>query len=77
MNDLIIQFARLWGQLEAAPITGNDEEIRRILTEYDSEDMLSMISRWADEFMKSDEDDTCDFFYSKVEELTGLSMFGK
>ncbi len=69
MNDIIVQFARLWGQLEATVLTAEDEDTSDMLKAYDSEEMLKVISEWAEEFAASDEEDTCDFFYSKIELL--------
>ncbi len=69
MNDLIVQFARLWGQYEAYVQNAEDEEISDTLKSYDSEEMLKVISKWADEYEKSDEDDTVDFFEKKLKEL--------
>ena len=69
MNDVIVQFARLWGQLEATTLTAKDEDTSDMLKAYDSEDMLNVISGWAEDFLNSDEEDTCEFFYKKVETL--------
>ncbi len=67
--DIIVQFARLWGQLEATVYTVEDEDTSDLLKSYDSEEMLNLLKNWSDEFIKSDTEDTCDFFYTKIKEL--------
>ncbi len=69
MNDLIVQFARLWGIKEAYRQSVRDEEISDILKTYDSQEMLSVLTKWATEFPNSYVEDTTDFFEMKLEEL--------
>lgn len=69
MSDIIVAFARLWGQLEATVLTAKDEEISEMLKAYDSEECLNLLTQWKEEYNNTDEDDTCDFFYKKIEEL--------
>ena len=69
MNDVIIQFARLWGQTEVWRVSVKDEDISDELKGYDSEEMLALLTKWAEEFMAGDEEDTVVFFERKVAEL--------
>ena len=69
MNDIIIQFARLWGQNEAYILNARDKEISKKLKEYDSEEMLELLTKWAEEYLQSDIEDTVDFFESKLKEI--------
>lgn len=71
MNDIIVQFARLWGQLEATTISAADEDVSDALKGYDSEELLVLLKGWSEEYMTSDIEDSCDFFYSKVKKLVG------
>ncbi len=68
MNDVIIQFARLWGQNEVLVLT-KDEQIAEELKAWDSEELLSLLTKWAEEFLNSDEEDSVEFFDNKVAEL--------
>ena len=63
MNDVIVQFARLWGRFK------RNIRYSDMLKAYDSKEMLNVISGWAEDFLNSDEEDTCEFFYKKVETL--------
>ena len=69
MNDVIVQFARLWGQAETLNLTEEDRKISRETKAYDSMELLDLLTKWAKEYMVSDEEDTCDFFYRKLGEL--------
>ena len=73
MNDVIIQFARLWGQKEVLPLcyTKREEEIAEELKSYDSIEMRNLLQQWADEFLYDNEDceDTVEFFEEKVANL--------
>ena len=69
MNDVIVQFARLWGQTEMWRVSAMDEDISDELKGYDSEELLNLLTDWAEEFMAGDYDDTVGFFESKVEKL--------
>lgn len=71
INDIMIQFARLWGQLEATVITAEDEDISDELKQYDSEEVLNIVKKWADEYFSDENDieDSCEFFYNKVHEI--------
>ena len=69
MNDLMIQFARLWGQYEAYRISAKDEEISDMLKGYDSLELLGIVYDWAEEYCLIDAEDTVEFFESKIEEM--------
>ncbi len=71
MNDVVVQFARLWGQKEATAISAKDEDISDTLTEYDSEELLKILTEWASEYLNGDYDDTDDFFEEKMEAFLG------
>lgn len=72
MNDIMIQFARLWGQLEATTITAKDENVSDYLKSYDSEEVMNIVWKWSEEYLSNDNEieDSCDFFYKKIVELT-------
>ena len=67
--DIIVAFARLWGQKEAWYMSENDEKVRNELIAYDSQECLELLTEWANEYMNSDEEDTVQFFEKKIEEL--------
>lgn len=70
MDDLIIQFSRLWGQHETLTVTAKDEKISDILKGYDSIELRDLLLQWADEFYSNGEyEDTVEFFEHKVEEM--------
>lgn len=72
MNDLIVQFARLWGQNEILPLcfTKEDEEKANILKSYDSEELKVILSEWAKEYLEDDDYfDIVDFFEMKLDKL--------
>lgn len=72
MNDIMIQFARLWGQLEATTITAKDKDVSDYLKSYDSEEVMNIVWEWSEEYMADDNniEDSCDFFYIKIKEIT-------
>ncbi len=82
MQDIIIQFARLWGQREVLILNEKDERMADMLKSYDSEDLQQLLQLWADEFTNGSEDDTVDFFERKLDELynvcyeQGCELFG-
>ena len=78
VSDIIIQFARLWGQKEILTLgfTKEEEKIAEELKAYDSEEMLKILSGWAEEYLMESsfllEDeclDTVDFFEKKLADL--------
>ena len=80
MNDVIVQFARLWGQREtlAVPFTEEEERVSEQLRSYDSDDCLKVLSAWAEEFLSNNnavEDElirdfnAVEFFEKKLKEI--------
>lgn len=70
MDDLIIQFARLWGQREVLILNADDEKLADILKSYDSIELRNFMQQWADEFLYDENnEDTVDFFEKKIEEM--------
>ena len=69
MNDIIVTFARLWGQQEAYYSTPEEQKISDELKSWDSQECLELLTKWAKEYMASPEEDTCEFFARKVAEL--------
>ena len=77
MDDLIVQFARLWGQRETFAFNEKEEKIAEMLKGYDSEELLQLLQAWAEEYASLPENshwltvDTVDFFERKIEEMFG------
>jgi hypothetical protein len=71
MDDLIVQFARLWGNYEAHGWSKEELELSEKLKGYDSEEMLEILKVWADEYIESEYDDTVEFFEEKIKNLKG------
>ena len=69
MNDLVVQFARLWGQYEGYRYTAKDEEISDMLKAYDSLELYGVLCDWAEEYCFVDAEDTVDFFEKKIGEM--------
>lgn len=70
MNDLVVQFARLWGQYEGCRYTAKDEDVSDMLKAYDSLELYGMLYDWAEEYCFIDAEDTVDFFEKKIEEMS-------
>ena len=71
MEDLIVQFARLWGQQEVLVVNCKDEQISKMLKSYDSIELRNLLQQWSDEFMfdSNENTDTVEFFEEKIEEM--------
>ena len=69
MNDLIVQFAMLWGETIGSASTPEEIERAEDMKQYDSEELLNLLSGWAEEYLSGDFDDTVDFFNNKVATL--------
>ena len=73
MNDVIVMFARLWGQKEvlSAPWNDYDECVAKELKAWDSQECFELLSKWAEEYLSPDQpiEDSVEFFDKKVEEL--------
>lgn len=70
MNDLIVQFARLWGQHEAWCYNAKDEEVADILRAYDSEELQHLLQIWVNEYFNDENaEDSVEFFEQKIKEM--------
>ena len=69
MNDVIVQFAILWGAKMASPWSREECEISEEMKQYDSEELLKIFSEWAEEYSESEAEDTVEFFEEKLAEL--------
>lgn len=66
MNDIIVQFAVLWGQTIGSSLSSKEVEIAEEMKQYDSEELLKILSAWAEEFVAGNEEDTVEFFEEKL-----------
>lgn len=69
ITDVVVQFARLWGQKEALVVNAKDKEIADMLKGYDSEEMVKLLIFWDEEYSGNLVEDTCEFFERKIEEM--------
>jgi len=70
MNDLIVQFAVLWGEfIGSAVLSSKEMRLTEEMKQYNLEELLDIFSGWADEFSNSDEEDTVEFFNEKLADL--------
>ena len=69
MNDIIVQFAVLWGIKIGSPISSKEKEIAKEMKTYDSDKLLDILSGWAEEYIASDMEDTVEFFEKKLTNL--------
>lgn len=69
MNDVIVQFAVLWGYQMGSVAFGYEEAVSEKMKSYDSEELLKLFSEWAKEYLSSGSDDTVEFFEMKLGEL--------
>lgn len=60
--DVVVQFAVLWGMHIGSAITPKEIERAKKMKEYDSEELFELLKSWADEYSKSEEEDTVEFF---------------
>lgn len=75
--DLIVQFSRLWGQLECdISYTSAKNSLSSELRAYDSIEVCELVTKWANEYLspECDIEDSVDFFNEKIHELTGLEV---
>ena len=70
MNDIIVQFAILWGQTIGSAITPKEIEIAKDMKHYDSEELFHIFSKWAEEYISSNEEDTVAFFERQLNVIT-------
>lgn len=72
MNELMIQFAILWGVYMSESILINGRDFSEDMKAYSSEELLPVFEEWTEEYGYSTIDDTVDFFEEKlVEALYG------
>lgn len=63
--DIIVQFAVQWGAIIGEARAKGNDTLVSYLNDYDSEELLDIFNRWANEFTASSCDDTVDFFNQK------------
>lgn len=66
--ELIVTFAKLWG-ITTVEDFNNKGEMYQNLEAYDAEELVKLLSTWADEYLQGDFDDTGDFFDDKMTSL--------
>ena len=69
LNDVVVQFAMLWGQTIGSAVFGAEVEVAEDMKQYDSEELLKLLSLWAEEYFAGDNEDTVEFFETKLDEL--------
>lgn len=72
--DLVVQFAILWGENIGIAMMSHEEDTYKELQAYDTEELSNIFSEWADEYVNSDCDDSCDFFNDKFVSLMAKNM---
>lgn len=65
-TEIMIQFARLWGQLEASVATNESRQIAEKLKEFNSEEMMEVLSEWTTDYLWGGTEDTVAFFYEEL-----------
>lgn len=75
MNDIIVQFAMLWGETMVSATKSEEFEKAEELKQYDSEEVLHLLTAWAEEYLKTDDVYVEDFFDDKVNELVAGKKF--
>lgn len=69
MNDLIVQFAILWGTYIGSAIASYELKVQGLSKAYDSEEALAFFTNWACEYEDQEDLDVAEFFYTKLAEL--------
>lgn len=69
VNSLILQFAILWGEKIASPLSSKEREIAEEMKQYETDELLSIFSAWAEKYDTSAESDTVDFFEEQLTDL--------
>ena len=69
MNDIIVQFAMLWGVTIGSALSSKEREIAEEMKTYDSEELLQILSGWAEEYAFANAEDTVEFFETKLTDL--------
>lgn len=84
-NDLVVQFAILWGMDIGSASSLKEVEIANEMKKWNSDELYRLFSEWKDEYLSQDEiEDSVEFFRSKVtnwfyltKKVEKLSMPGK
>ena len=84
-NDLVVQFATLWGMDIGSASSSKEVEIANEMKQWNSDELYRLFSEWKDEYLSQDEiEDSVEFFRSKVtnwfyltKKVENLSMLGK
>ena len=69
MNEVILQFAVLWG-MNLRPFNAKEADIAEEIKYYDSEELLALLTEWAEDFTNNHIDsDVCDYFDCRLNKL--------
>ena len=69
-DDLIVQFAMLWGMQIGSALSAKEIEIAKEMKQWDSTELLQLFSAWKDEYVSQiEKPDICEFFNEKVTDL--------
>ena len=66
MNDITVQFSVLWGMAIGSAFKPSEIEMAKKMKNYDSQELLKLLSGWADDFLKSNFEDTVDYFTDRL-----------
>lgn len=75
--EIVVAFAKLWG-IRTADFawlgkTLEDEKNHQEMESWDSEELLTLLTRWAVEYEQSGVEDTVEFFEGKLETLLAFA----
>ena len=69
-DDLIVQYAVLWGEKLGLMFSGSKEFlVADKMLKYNSDELLILFTGWVTEYLNSEEDDSKSFFEQKLTEL--------
>ena len=69
-NDLLVQFAMLWGMEIGSALSSKEVEIANEMKLWNSDELFSLFSSWKDEYLSQDDlEDSVEFFKEKVTDL--------
>lgn len=68
MNDIIVQFAILWGMRLGDGLLNRHDDyfMQDEMKQYDSQEVMKILTEWAEEYQNGDNEDTVEFFDEKV-----------
>ena len=69
MNDVIVQFAYLLGMTVGSARCAKEKAVAEKMADYNSEELLEILSGWAEAYFEGEETDTVSFFEEKIEDL--------